>query len=119
MENLSGKVLIRHYNPILTVLTIIFSAYCNSTSFKADKEVKEGHKKGLGHAMTLCIGQLRRRALKKAQANCDLVAPSASTTCTVSDDEDQSSDHEESDESNNFSDLNENVDEDEDEDEDL
>ena len=35
----------------------IFAAYCSSTTFKAEQEVKGGHKKGITHAMTLSIKQ--------------------------------------------------------------
>ena len=51
------------------MLFINFSAYCSSTAFKPEQEVKEGHKKGILHAMTLSIKQLQRRALKKENKN--------------------------------------------------
>jgi len=45
----------------------VIKAYCSSTTFKPEQKIKEGHKKGIAHAMTLSIKQLRRRALKKAR----------------------------------------------------
>ena len=69
---------------------------------------KEGHKKGIAHAMTLSIKQLQRRALKKENKN--TMAASTSTSelqqqnvhTSASDNESQGTSHGDSDEDDNI-----------------